>query len=258
MTFVDTHTHLFLDSFQNDIDTVIKRALEAGVSTMLLPNIDSSSIPPMFEMVRAYPDICYPMMGLHPTSVKENYNQELDIVEKFLFDEKHSFVAVGEIGIDLYWDTTFFTEQKEAFIAQIKWAKQLDLPVVIHARDSFQEIFDVLQKEHLHDVKGVFHSFTGTTKEAAKILEWGFKIGIGGVLTFKNSGLDKVVKEIPLSEIVLETDAPFLAPVPKRGKRNESAYLVYIARKLAEIHQVTPQEVSRITSATSLELFNLQ
>lgn len=222
---------------------------------MLLPNIDSSSIGPMIALTERFPDHCFPMMGLHPTSVKENYQEELRRIEEAL--EPEAFVAIGETGIDLYWDKTFLKEQEEVFSVQIAWAMELDLPLVIHARDSFQEIFRVLDRKGGPRLRGVFHSFTGGHEELERALSYNFMIGINGIVTFKNSNLGEVVREIPTNRLLLETDAPFLAPVPYRGKRNESSYLLETAARVAEIHNLSKEEIARITSKNAEQLFRL-
>ena len=210
--YTDSHTHLYLEAFKDDRDQMVQRAIDSGVSRMLLPNIDSSSIGPMFALTERFPDHCFPMMGLHPTSVKENYQEELGRIEKALVPE--NIVAIGESGIDLYWDKTFLKEQEEVFSVQIAWAMDLDLPLVIHARDSFQEIFRVLDTAGGPGLRGVFHSFTGGHEELERALSYNFMIGINGIVTFKHSNLGEVVRKIPTNRLLLETDAPFLAPVP--------------------------------------------
>lgn len=255
MQFIDTHTHLFLPEFDSDRDQVILNAHQNGVEKLLLPNVDRSTIENLVKLADRYPDFCHPMMGLHPTSVNENYKEELKNIEYWI--EKRKFIAIGEIGIDLYWDTSFKTHQEEAFRYQIDLAKKLDLPIVIHARESFDEIFYIINDVIDDKLKGVFHAFTGNEVQAQQITDWGFKIGIGGIVTFKNSGLDKVVHNIDINHIVLETDSPYLAPVPKRGKRNESAYLPYIAQKIAEIKNISINEVAEITTFNAKQLFRL-
>lgn len=255
MLFVDTHSHLYLEQFNADRSSVVNRAIESGVKYMLLPNIDAESYTALKELNLSFPKNCLPMMGLHPGSVKENYLDELNFVEKELFSNK--FVAVGEIGIDLYWDKTFFSFQQEAFIRQINWALELNLPIVIHARDSYSEIFEILEKEWNTNLKGVFHSFTGTVNDAQKIVEMGFYLGIGGIFTFKNSALSEIIKKIDISRLILETDSPYLAPTPKRGQRNESAFLPFVAQKLAEVKQLSLAEVAQLTSLNAFELFSL-
>jgi TatD DNase family protein len=249
----DTHAHLYLKEFENDLDEVIGRALENGVKRIFLPNLDSSSVKDMLRICEHYKGICFPMMGLHPTSVKENYSEELSFLEKQL--NTSQVIAIGEIGIDLYWDKTYLKEQQLAFRTQLNWAKERELPVVIHARDSFSEIFEVMDQEYTPGLKGVFHSFTGNKEQVKKILSYGFYIGINGIVTFKNSGLDQVVKDIPLEKLLIETDAPFLAPTPYRGKRNESSYVRKVAEKIAEIKEVGMEELANISTRNALSLF---
>ncbi|WP_372641257.1 TatD family hydrolase [Ancylomarina sp.] len=255
MKLIDTHSHIYSEAFDEDIAEAIQRAKDANVGQIFLPNIDSESIEPMLKLVKSYPDYCLPMMGLHPTSVKENYEEELAICEKWLNEEK--FIAIGEIGIDLYWDKTFLKEQQFVFEKQLTWAVERELPVVIHARESFSEIFEVLESFKSEKLTGVFHSFTGNLEQANKALDMGFLLGLNGILTFKNSGLDRVVKEIGMENLILETDSPYLAPTPKRGKRNESAYVALIAVKLAEIHHLSLDEVTEITSRNAQNLFKI-
>jgi TatD DNase family protein len=255
MVFIDTHTHLFLPEFDNDRKQVIEDAILRGVDKMLLPNVDSTTVSGLFDVCRQYPQNCFPMIGLHPTSVKESYMADLQHIESVLKIEK--VIAIGEIGIDLYWDKTYLKQQQEAFIYQINLAKQYDLPIVIHARESFNEIFDILKLQLDKKLKGVFHAFTGDIKQAEQIIEWGFKLGIGGIVTFKNSGLDKIVEQIDLNHIVLETDSPYLPPVPYRGKRNESAYIVKVAEKIAQIKNCSVEEVAEKTTLNAKSLFNL-
>ncbi len=254
--YTDSHTHLYLDAFAGDRDQMIHRALRNGVSRMLLPNIDSTTTRAMFSLAARYPTHCYPMMGLHPTSVKENYRDELHTIEKQL-DRDH-IVAIGETGIDLYWDQTYLNEQQEVFKTQIQWALELDLPLVVHARESFPEIFRALDKWGEKALRGVFHSFTGSSDELGKALSYNFMIGINGIVTFKNSRLKEVVGKIPPDRLLLETDAPFLAPVPYRGKRNESSYLVEIAGQVAKIFNLSQEELGTITSRNAGQLFSLQ
>jgi TatD DNase family protein len=254
--FTDSHTHLYLDAFKADRGPMIQRALDAGVQRMLLPNIDSTSMQALFLLAEQFPEHCLPMMGLHPTSVKENYLDELSIVEKAL--QREDIIAIGETGIDLYWDKSFAKEQEEAFSTQINWAMELDLPLVIHARESFHEIFKVLDKNAGPALRGVFHSFTGGMAELERALSYDFMIGINGIVTFKNSGLAAIVKEIPTDRLLLETDAPFLAPVPYRGRRNESSYLVETASKVAEIHNLSMEDIAMITSRNAEQLFRLK
>lgn len=255
MILIDSHSHLYLDNFDDDRNDVMQRALKNRVKKIMLPNIDSTSINKMLELSRQYPENCYPMMGLHPTSVNEKYQIELDIVKSWLKKEK--FYGIGETGIDLYWDKTFIQEQIHSFENHIDLSIEYDLPIVIHCRESFDEIFRILENKPDSRIKGVFHSFSGNLYQAEKAIEMGFKLGIGGILSFKNSGLDKVVEKIDLSNIILETDSPFLAPVPKRGRRNESSYLVYIGMKLAEIYRMDFESIVRITTNNSCKLFNI-
>jgi TatD DNase family protein len=255
MQFIDTHTHLYLPEFDTDRDEVVNRAVSGGISKMLLPNIDIYSVNQMLSAVNRYPGICLPMTGLHPTSVKEDYLSQLDLLEN-LFTH-HKFVAVGEIGIDLYWDKTFLKEQLISFRRQIIFASEKDLPIVIHSREAFPEVFSVLEEYRGKTIRGVFHAFTGTMRDAEKAIELGFKLGIGGIVTFKNSGLDKIVKETGPGNIILETDSPYLAPVPYRGKRNESSYICIINKKLAEIFGLTEEETATITYSNTVSLFNL-
>lgn len=253
---IDTHAHLYVEEFDFDRIEVVNRAVSLGVNKILLPNIDAESIQPMLDLQKQFPDICFPMMGLHPCSVDENWKQTLASMHTLF--SKYNFVAVGEIGIDLYWDKTFINEQKEAFRTQIQWAKELNLPIVIHARESFEEIYEVLDDEYDERLKGVFHCFTGNSADVQKILSYSnFYFGIGGVLTYKKSELPNVLPEIPLEKIILETDSPYLPPVPHRGKRNESAYIVLTAEKLAEILSLSRLDVEQITSQNAHRLFSL-
>ncbi|MCE5347359.1 MAG: TatD family hydrolase [Bacteroidales bacterium] len=255
MQLVDTHTHLYLPEFDTDRDEMVNRALDCGVVKMLMPNIDCESVDLMLSTEARYPGLCYSMIGLHPTSVNSGFQQELDkLAELFT---KHKFIAVGEIGIDLYWDKTYKEEQITALRKQIIFAIDKKLPVVIHSRDSFPEVFSVLDEFSGADLKGVLHAFTGNIKDAEKATNMGFKLGIGGILTFKNSGLDKIIKEIGLEHLILETDSPYLAPTPHRGKRNESSYICLINKKLSEIFKISEEEVASITFENSTRLFNL-
>ena len=254
MMFIDTHTHLYADTFSEDRDIVIQNALEAGVQKFLLPNIDKDSIAGMLALEQKYPNHCFPMMGLHPTSVEEDWEAQLALVQQQLFSRK--FIAVGEIGIDLYWEEGYKAQQIEAFIRQINWAKELNLPIVIHARNSFPEIFEVLDQHNDERLKGVFHCFSGTVEDVLKIQTYGgFMFGIGGVVTFKKSGLDEVVKHIPLDQLMLETDSPDLAPTPHRGKRNESTYIPLIADKISDIFEISVANVAAITTANAEKMF---
>jgi TatD DNase family protein len=251
--FIDTHTHLYSEEFNEDRTAIINKAISHSVTKLYLPNIDSNSIDGMLQLEKEFPDNCYPMMGLHPCSVKENYLDELIIVKKWL--DKRKFIAVGEIGMDLYWDKTFVAEQEIAFKKQIDWALEYNYSIVIHCRNAFDEIFAILQS-YPKLPKGIFHCFSGDVEQAQKILALkNFKLGIGGVLTFKNSGLDKVVEAISIDDIVLETDSPYLAPMPYRGKRNESSYIPLIAKKVAEIKNISIEEVENITTKNANFIF---
>lgn len=254
--YIDSHTHLYLDAFKEDRDQMIQRALDAGVKRMLLPNIDSHTVRPMFSLAESYPGHCFPMMGLHPTSVKETFLEELRIIESHL--ERKGIIAIGETGIDLYWDQSYLKQQKEAFHTQIRWAMELDLPLVIHARDSFPEIFKALDEAGGPGLRGVFHSFTGTYEDLQRALSYDFMIGINGIVTFKNSNLSEVVQSIPIHQLLLETDSPFLAPQAHRGRRNESSYLPEIAAKVAEIHNLNLEELATISSNNAEQLFRLK
>jgi TatD DNase family protein len=255
MQFIDTHTHLYLPEFDTDRDDVVSRAVGNGISKMLLPNIDIQSVDRMISAVNRYPGICYPMIGLHPTSVKKNYLPDLELLESLY--KEHKFVAIGEIGIDLYWDKTFLNEQMISFRRQIAFAYEKDLPVVIHSREAFPEVFSVLDEFRGKTIKGVFHAFSGNRRDAEKAIALGFKLGIGGIVTFKNSGLDKIVSETGPENIILETDSPYLAPVPYRGKRNESSYICIINKKLAEIFGKSEEEIATVTYSNSTGIFNL-
>lgn len=256
MPYIDTHTHLYHSRFDADRDAMMHRALEAGVECMLLPNIDEESLESMHELHASYPENTRMMMGLHPCSVKEDFEKVLERLEA-LFDQEH-YVAVGEFGVDLYWDKSFFVQQQEAFRVQMGWAKNRRLPVVLHVRDAFQETFALMDETHDSEVPGVFHCFTGGTAEVDRIAAYGnYYFGIGGVVTFKNGGLDQVLDRIPEDRLLLETDSPFLAPVPYRGKRNESVYLIEVAERVAELKGWTTDEVARVTTANAQRLFGL-
>ena len=255
---IDTHAHLYAEEFSEDQPEVFMRAKAAGVNYFLLPNIDSASIPLMEKLLQSQKNTI-PMMGLHPSYVKENWMEELKIIETHLFKNPSKYCAVGEIGMDLYWDKSFLEAQKIVFRTQITWAKKLGLPIAIHARDAFDEIFEILDEENDESLKGVFHCFTGNIEQATKILDYGgFKLGIGGVITYKNSGLAEVLNSVELKNLVLETDAPYLSPAPFRGKRNESAYLFYIIEKLAGVYQLSDKIIAEVTSQNAIELFQLE
>lgn len=254
--FIDTHTHLYSSQFDEDRTEMIHRALDAGVEKLLLPNIDLESIEGMYALEKQFPTNCFAMMGLHPCSVDADFEKTLILLKSEL--DKRKFIAIGEIGIDLFWDKTFLEQQKQAFAIQIEWAKELQIPIVIHARDSFQEIFEVLDQHNDERLTGVFHCFTGTENEIEKIRSYGgFLFGIGGVVTFKKSGLDAVIKNLDLNEIILETDSPFLAPHPNRGKRNESSYIPLIAEKLSDIFETSIENIAQITSENAKKCFTL-
>jgi TatD DNase family protein len=253
MKIVDTHCHLYSEEFVTDVEEVMKRARAEGVAKIYLPAIDSSEHDVMFRLEKKYPDECFAMMGLHPCYVKENYKQELNIVEEWL--NKRNFTAIGEIGLDFYWDKTFVNEQHEAFEIQMQWALQKQLPIVIHTRNAMQETINAVKPFAQKGVKGIFHCFSGSYESAQQIIDMGFLLGIGGVLTYKNAGLPEVLENIGLEHLVLETDAPYLTPVPFRGKRNESSYLKYIIEKLAEVKKVPVEEVANITTDNAEKIF---
>ena len=254
--YIDTHTHIYLKDFDEDRKGIISECLNSGINKLLLPNIDKNSILDVLKICEVYKDICYPMVGLHPCYVKNSYENDLDFLKPFIKSIKP--IAVGEIGIDLYWDKSNLEVQRKAFIAQINWAKEFELPIVIHARDSYNEIFEVLDQLNDENLKGIFHCFSSSLKDADRILNYGgFKLGIGGVVTFKNSGLDKVVKNIDIKNIVLETDSPYLTPTPFRGTRNKSSYIPIIANKLSDIYEISSEEIGNITSKNAKEIFNI-
>lgn len=252
---IDTHAHIYSEDFLHDVDEVLQRAYDNDVKKIILPNIDSGSVKRLLDLNDAYPHLCYPLMGLHPTSVSSDYKEELQAAEYWL--EKRKFYGIGEIGIDLYWDRTFLKEQQDAFRYQVKLAKSHKLPVVIHVRESFNEVYSIIKEEQDGTLNGVFHCFTGNETEARQIIDLGFLLGIGGVVTFKTSNLSEVLKPFTVQNLVLETDAPYLTPVPKRGKRNESAYLVYVAQAVAKIFDVSVSEVAQITSENARNLFGI-
>lgn len=253
---IDTHTHLYLKEFAADIDDVINRAKNLKINNFFLPAIDSSYTESMIALKNAYPDIMHLMAGLHPCSVKDNYLEELSHVENVL--KNHDIVAIGEIGIDLYWDKSTLNIQKKAFASQIRLAKDLNLPIVIHCRNAFDEIFEVLEKEKSENLRGIFHCFSGNYEQALKAISFKMKLGIGGVVTFKNGKIDKFLKKIPLDNLVLETDSPYLAPPPFRGKRNESSYLSIIIDKLTEVYEIPAKKIIEITSTNAIELFKIK
>lgn len=255
MILTDTHAHLYAEEFNPDRNDMMTRALQEGVSRFFIPAIDSHHTESMYQLERDYPEQVHLMMGLHPCYVKDNYQEELNHVEEQLKSRK--FVAIGEIGIDLYWDKTTLPQQIVAFKKQIQWAKAYKLPIVIHSRDSFDEIFEVLESEKSPDLYGIFHCFTGSHEQALQAISYNMKLGIGGVVTFKNGKIDTFLNQIPLEHIVLETDAPYLAPVPFRGKRNESSYLRLVAEKVASLYGISLEEVARITTENSKNVFGI-
>ena len=256
--FIDTHAHLYSEEFEVDIHETILRAKNSNVNYILLPNIDVLSIVPMEDLSQKFPN-CIPMMGLHPGYVKEDWRQQLSFIEKKLFESPERYCAVGEIGMDLHWDKTFWEQQKSVFRMQINWAKELKIPIVIHCRKAFDQIFEILNQENSTELTGVFHCFTGNLDQAKRILNYGgFKLGIGGVLTYKNSELPEVIQQIDLEHLVLETDSPYLPPVPYRGKRNESSYIPIVAEKLADIYQCPISEIAAKTTENAIHLFQLE
>lgn len=255
MIITDTHTHLYSEQFNDDRNEVIQRALDAGVTRFFIPAIDSTSLESMLQLEKDFPENTFLMMGLHPTYVNETVEEELTFVKKWL--DKHPFYAVGEIGIDLYWDKTFLKQQQYAFKQQIKWAKEKKLPIAIHCREAFNEIFEILEEEKGPDLFGIFHCFTGNLEQAKKAISYNMKLGIGGVVTFKNGKIDQFLNEIPLEHIVVETDAPYLAPTPFRGKRNETSYITKVVEKLSDIYQITPEKIAEITTQNSINVFGI-
>ncbi len=255
MTITDTHTHLYSEEFDIDRDEMMQRALNAGVTRFFIPAIDSNYIQKMYALEANYPENVFLMMGLHPTYVKDNYLDELQMVEQQLASRK--FYAIGEIGIDLYWDKTHLKEQQIAFRRQIQLAKKYKLPIVIHCRDAFDEIFEILEEEKSADLFGIFHCFSGTHKQALQAISYNMKLGIGGVVTFKNGKIDQFINQIDLSHIVLETDSPYLAPLPFRGKRNESSYIVNVVDKLASLYRLPSQEIAIQTTENSKAIFGI-
>ncbi len=255
MYLIDTHSHIYQPAFDEDRAAMVQRALDAGVQKILLPNIDLESIPRMDALVQAFPEVCYPMMGLHPCDVKEDFEHVLSIMSGHL--AQGAYVAIGETGIDLYWDKSTYDLQCRAFEIQVEWAKQYGLPIVIHARESIDELIAILDRLNDDRLTGVFHCFTGTLPQGQHILSYGgFYLGIGGVLTYPKSGLAQVVAELPMAALILETDSPYLPPVPYRGKRNESAYVRIVAEHLAKVKNVTFEEVVQTTTENSLRLFS--
>ena len=254
MQLIDSHAHIYLKEFKDDLSAIIDRAKESGVEAIYMPNIDHTSIDDMLEAAAKYPDYCIPMMGLHPCSVNEDFEKDLYEVEEWL--GKGGFAAVGEIGTDLYWDKSLWEQQQEALKIQLEMAKKFELPFVIHCRESIDETIELLKPLNSNKLNGVFHCFTGTVGQAEEIIAMGFKIGIGGVATFKNGGLNDVLESISIENMLLETDSPYLAPVPYRGKRNEPAYVIHPCEKIAEVKNISVEAVASATTANSLTLFN--
>ena len=252
---IDTHTHLYVEAFDEDREEAIQKAISAGVTDFYIPAIDSDYHQRMFDLEKAYPERVHLMMGLNPTHVKENFKEELDLVKYYL--DTRNFAAVGEIGIDLYWDKTYLKAQQEAFTKQIEWAKQYSLPIVIHCREAFDEVFEILEAHRSETLYGIFHCFTGNLDQAKRAIDLNFKLGIGGVVTFKQGRIDQFLHELPLEALVLETDAPYLAPVPYRGKRNESSYLPLILNKVAQCYGRTNLEIASMTTQNERQLFNI-
>ncbi|AKD04131.1 TatD family hydrolase [Pontibacter korlensis] len=255
MNLIDSHAHIYSEKFNADRAEAVERSTQEGVTKIYMPNIDHTSIDAMLEAEEKYPDVCIPMMGLHPTSVDKDFERELYVVEEWL--NKRSFAAVGECGIDLYWDKTFLPQQQEALKVQVELAKKHQLPLVLHTRDSFDEAYEIVSAAQDGTLKGIFHCFSGTVEEAEKVKELGFLMGIGGVATFRNGGLDKVLPHVQLEDLVLETDCPYLAPMPHRGKRNEPVYLPLIAQRVADLLNKPIEEVAEKTTANALNLFKL-
>ncbi|SHG67591.1 TatD family hydrolase [Flagellimonas flava] len=255
MLITDTHTHLYSEAFDEDRNQIIQNAIEQGVERFFIPAIDSTYTKAMLDLEREYPDNVFLMMGLHPTHVKDNYKEELAHVEEMLSSRK--FYAVGEIGIDLYWDKSYLKQQQEAFVHQIRLAKRLQLPIVIHCRESFNEIFEILEQEKGDGLYGIFHCFTGTLEQAHRALSYNMKLGIGGVATFKNGKIDQFLNQIDLKHIVLETDSPYLAPVPYRGKRNESSYIIKVLEKLSLIYDLPQAQIAETTTSNSKQVFGI-
>jgi len=255
MIITDTHTHLYSEQFDEDRNEMIQRAIDLGVSRFFIPAIDSNYLDAMLDLEKAFPENIFLMMGLHPTHAKENIEEELAFVKKWL--DTRNFYAVGEIGIDLYWDKTFLKQQQKAFKTQIQWAKEKNLPIIIHCRDAFDEIFEVLEEVKDDKLFGIFHCFSGNLEQAKKAISYNMKLGIGGVVTFKNGKIDQFLNEIDIKNIVLETDSPYLAPTPFRGKRNESSYITKVVTKLAEIYNVSEKEIAEITTQNSKDIFGI-
>jgi len=256
MVLTDTHTHLYYEGNASARNAMMLRCLDNQITRLFLPNVDAASVPMVLNLVEDYPKNCFPMLGLHPCSVTKNWEAELQAI-KDQWDHKQKYYAVGEIGIDLYWEQNLLEEQQQAFRTQIQWAKEAGLPIVIHCRAAFNEVFSILKEEHDENLRGIFHCFSGDLEQANQIIELGFYLGIGGVVTYKNAGLDKVVQQISPEHLVLETDSPYLPPVPFRGKQNESAYLTYIAQKIADLHQQSVETIAETTTRNSEKIFGI-
>lgn len=252
---IDTHAHIYLEQFKEDIDAVVERAQEAGLTNIYMPNIDHTSIDDMLGLEAKYPEICVATMGLHPCSVNKDFEKELYLVEEWL--GKRKFVAIGEMGTDLYWDKTFIDQQIEAFNIQCDWAKKYEVPIIIHCRESLDMTIDLVAKQKSDELTGVFHCFNGNTEQAERIKELGFHIGLGGVSTFKNAGMDQVIPHLDLDQVVLETDSPYLSPVPFRGKRNEPAYVKLVAQRVADLKEMSLADLDEITTQNALKLFKV-
>ena len=255
MILTDTHTHIYYETDETKLAEQINNCFQNGITKLFLPNVDSASINLVLGLSKTYPENCFPMLGLHPCDVKENYEEELSLIH--LAIKQHQIYAIGEVGIDLYWDKSFLKQQQIAFEKQILWAKELDLPIVIHCRDAFDEVFEILEAQKDEKLRGILHCFTGDLDQAIKAIDLGFYLGIGGVVTYKKSGLDAIVDRIDLAHLVLETDAPYLAPVPHRGKPNESAYLIHVAQKVADIKNISLEEVAKITTENAIKIFGV-
>lgn len=256
MVLTDTHTHFYYETDAAKQKEMMQRCLDQQITRLFLPNVDAASVPMVAQLVQNYPQNCFPMLGLHPCSVAKNWETELETI-KSSRNQNQKIYAIGEIGIDLYWAQDLLAEQQQAFRTQIRWAKEVSLPIVIHCRNAFDEVYAILKEEHDEKLRGIFHCFSGDLQQAKQIIELGFYLGIGGVVTYKNAGLDKVVQQISLEHLVLETDSPYLPPVPFRGKPNESAYLTYIAQKIADLHQQPVEMIAETTTFNSKKIFGV-
>ena len=255
MVFIDTHAHIYLEPFKDDYEEIINAALKASVNNIFMPNIDSTTIDKMLRLERQYDSVLSSMMGVHPCSINENFEQELKIAEEWL--SKHEFAGIGETGTDLYWDQTFIDQQKTSLEVHIDWAKKYSLPIILHSRDSLEITIDLVEKNHNGNLKGIFHCFSGDINQAKRIIDLGFYLGIGGVLTFRNSGMASMLEDISPEHLVLETDSPYLAPVPHRGKRNEPSYIPAIAEKLATVYDMSVSKIAKITSDNARRVFHI-